>query len=549
MSPTTIAAAPAPWRPAPPVALLDCIERLFDRIFGQAGNPWRHLGGLAFLLFWIVAATGIYLYIGFDARGALAYASVERLSADAFPLSALARSLHRYASDAFVLVIVLHVAREWVLGRYAHFRRFSWLTGVAALWLAFASGIGGFWLVWDRLAQYSLIATTEWLDVLPVFGGTLTRNFIAAAAVSDRLFSLLMFLHIGLPLALLAGMWVHLQRLSRPASHPPRALALGTVSALTLIGLALPVASDAPAALDSSPGRLGLDWFYLGIHAFADAFSPLALWLALGGITLLLLALPYLSHRARSAGPRAALVDAANCNGCARCFADCPYAAVTMVARTDGKALPRQALVDPDLCAGCGICAGACPSSTPFRSLADLVTGIDVPDLPMRALRANFESALRRIADAAKRDDAGPGIVVFGCVGENGGADMSELDDARTAMVTLVCAAQLPPSFIEYALRAGADGVLVTGCRDNDCAFRLGNRWVEERLDGKREPHLRPVVRRERVRVAWTGGDGHALRATLRSLRADLSAARSSHPSAALPPKRAERTRCGSARP
>jgi hypothetical protein len=26
-------------------ALLDTIEGAFDRAFGQAGNPWRHLGG------------------------------------------------------------------------------------------------------------------------------------------------------------------------------------------------------------------------------------------------------------------------------------------------------------------------------------------------------------------------------------------------------------------------------------------------------------------------------------------------------------------------
>ena len=187
-----------PWR-LRAQALQGSVERFFDRPFGQAGNPWRQLGALAYFLFWIVAATGIYVYIGFDTRADGAYASVERLSANEFPLGSLTRSLHRYASDALVLVVGLHLLREWVLGRYAHFRRFSWTTGVVALWLLFASGIGGFWLVWDRIAQYSLIATTEWLDALPVFDGALIRNFIASDAVNDRLFSLLIFLHIGLP--------------------------------------------------------------------------------------------------------------------------------------------------------------------------------------------------------------------------------------------------------------------------------------------------------------------------------------------------------------
>ena len=186
------------------MSAVDRVEHLFDQAFAQRRNPWRHLGSLAFFLFWIVALTGMYVYIEFDTEAGGAHASVERLSSNVLPLGAFARSLHRYASDAFVLIATLHLAREWMLGRFAHFRRFSWLTGVFALWLLFASGIGGFWLVWDRLAQYSLIATLEWLDALPVFGGALVRNVVAPGAVSDRLFSLLMFLHIGLPLALLA---------------------------------------------------------------------------------------------------------------------------------------------------------------------------------------------------------------------------------------------------------------------------------------------------------------------------------------------------------
>ena len=101
------------------------------------------------------------------------------------------------------------------------------------------------------------------------------------------------------------------------------------------------MASDAPADLARRPATLALDWFYLGVHAFADATSPRALWVARGGFTLLLLALPWLSRAARAPRPAAAVVDLANCNGCARCFADCPYAAVTMRPRTDGKHLPR----------------------------------------------------------------------------------------------------------------------------------------------------------------------------------------------------------------
>ena len=134
------------------------------------------------------------------------------------------RGVHRYAADAFAFVTLAHLAREWLLGRYTGFRWFSWLTGVPLLPLVFACGIGGFWLNWDRLGQFSAVATAEWLDALPFLATPLARNFLGGA-VNDRLFSLFVFVHLGVPLLLVFGLWFHIQRISRAEVFPPRALA------------------------------------------------------------------------------------------------------------------------------------------------------------------------------------------------------------------------------------------------------------------------------------------------------------------------------------
>ena len=55
-------------------------------------------------------------------------------------------------------------------------------------------------LVWDKLAQFVVIATAEWFDVLPMLNGTLIRNFLYLESVNSRLFTLLAFVHIGAPL-------------------------------------------------------------------------------------------------------------------------------------------------------------------------------------------------------------------------------------------------------------------------------------------------------------------------------------------------------------
>jgi coenzyme F420-reducing hydrogenase delta subunit len=159
--------------------------------------------------------------------------------------------------------------------------------------------------------------------------------------------------------------------------------------------------------------------------------------------------------------------------------------------------------VQPQLCASCGICAGACPSSTPFRKAEALLTGIDMPQAPVTALR----EGLRRGLAAGRRR------VVFGC---DHGARVATLDAPPVLAFSLPCVAMLPPSFVEYALREGATDVVVAGCREGGCEFRLGQVWMAQRLAGAREPHLRREVAAARWRAVWAdAGEEARLREAL----------------------------------
>jgi CDP-4-dehydro-6-deoxyglucose reductase len=284
-----------PWAPQRLLrAVFMQVEALFNRAFGDRLNPLYHLGATAFWLFWIVAATGLVLYVFFDTSVAGAYRSVQALGA---PVGLL-RSLHRYASDAMVLVMAVHLMRYWAFDRLRGFRALSWLTGVVLIVLVGVAGAGGYALPWDRLAQFVVQASFQWLDALPGIGGTLVRNVLVPARVGDRLFSLLVFVHIGVPLITLLLMWVHVQRVPKAATQPPRPIAVATLLALLALALLLPVHSQGgPADLMQAPGALALDWWLLGLYPLVDRWSPLAVWMLVGGSTALLVLLPWLPPR------------------------------------------------------------------------------------------------------------------------------------------------------------------------------------------------------------------------------------------------------------
>jgi coenzyme F420-reducing hydrogenase delta subunit/ferredoxin len=484
-------------------------ENFFDASFGGADNPLRHLGALGLFCLWILVATGLYLYTVLDTSIEGVYSSIDWLTREQWYLGGVLRSLHRYASDAFVLIMMLHLLREWAYGRYHGFRFYSWITGVPLIWLAYISGIGGYWITWDRLAQFSAIATTELLDWLPIFSEPAARNFLAPDSISDRFFTVLVFIHIGVPLMLILGLWVHVNRISRVDYLPSRRVMLATLASFLVLAALKPALSDAPADLALVPAAIRLDWFILFLHPLTDITSPAAVWTLIFGTTILLFALPFLPHPA--AAP-IAVVDAANCNGCSRCHVDCPYEAITMAPHPD-KANHKIAIVDADHCAGCGICAGSCPSSTPFRSQERLVTGIDMPQQPVDVLRQQLETKVAQLGGKTK-------LVVFGC---DKGADVSALAAADTATLSLICTGMLPPSFIEYALRSGVDGIVVTGCRDGGCDFRLGMEWTHARLTRQREPHLRTLVSLDRLQlVEASRTDGKQLAAAVEEFRIRL---------------------------
>lgn len=489
------------------------LENAFDGIFGERLNPWYQLGALSFYFFWIVVASGLYLFIFFDTSINGAFESMESLTHEQWYLGGVMRSFHRYASDAMAITVTLHLLREFSLGRFRGARWFSWFSGVPLLWLLFAAAIGGYWLVWDQFAQYIAEVTSEWFGWLPIIGSSLARNFISNQTLSDRFFSLLVFMHIAIPLFLLLGMFIHIKRVKLAKTNPPRVLAVGIIAAMLVLSIVKPAVSMDKADMSQLVTNINLDWIYMNVYPLLDSWGPGPVWLLLVGVSAVIAILPWLSPGEKSKAAAVAVVDPANCNGCSWCYQDCPFEAIVMVDH-EYKNGHKQAEVNADLCTACGICEGSCPSATPFRHVDELVSGIEIPAFTVEHLRKKTQSKLDQMEGEQR-------LVVFGC---DHALDLEAVANPATAVISLPCAGLLPPSFADYVSRQPEiSGVMVSGCNGEDCYFRKGSEWTEQRFNRQRMPHLRTKAGQEKVRLAWAGArSGDKLQQLIDQYRIDL---------------------------
>ena len=476
------------------------IESLYTRVFSARYNPFYFLGAISIFLLWVLLVTGIYLFIFYKMSPEKAYQSVQYLTVDQWYLGGVMRSLHRYASDGLVIAMVLHTLQVFVKDKYRRFRWLAWVSGVGLIIFVLFEGVSGYWLVWDQLAQTIALYTAEFLDLLPIFGEPLTRAFIGNHSVTGLFFFLMLGMHCAVPIFGFILILLHIAGLSRAKINPPWLLNGALMVALLILSFVKPAVSAPPANLTRLPVTLGVDWFYLFYLPLFEVIPPWQSWLISIVAFGLLAALPWLT---RKENPPVAEVSLRECIGCAQCFEDCPYEAIIMQPRTAFEICPycgekreKEAVIIPKRCASCGVCVGACD----YRAMS-------MGEWSYTGMKDMVKGVLSEVGEERRE----PTILGFVC---KRSVDLEGLVDPQTnslkampnvRIIPLVCSGLINPNILAYALRSGADGAFVAGCQPNDCHFRMGNTWLEERVKGNRRPGLKVDVD-GKVRIFWCSG-------------------------------------------
>jgi coenzyme F420-reducing hydrogenase delta subunit/Pyruvate/2-oxoacid:ferredoxin oxidoreductase delta subunit len=487
--------------------LLRTADAVMNRLYGWRFNPLYHSGVLVVALFAILLITGIYLL--FVYRLGAPYPSVAALTAQPW-LGRWMRGLHRYASDAAVVAVLVHALRMFAQGRSWGPRTLAWVTGLILVFVTMICGWTGLVMVWDVPAQVLAREGARLFDVLPIFSEPISRAFVGERPIPGAFFFLNLFAHIALPIGVGLLVWLHVSRVARPSLLPPRALLYVLTGALLVLSLVWPAPLGPPADLFRIPGPAPYDAFYTFWLPLSRALPAGVDWLLFIVCAALLMLVPLWTRPTAAAEPPKSMVDEAICTGCEQCYLDCPYEAIAMIARPGGTSGDRSALVahvTPERCVSCGICAGSCAPM-----------GVGPPGRTGRDQLAAVRAWLAQ-------EQPGPrDVVVIACDrGAGAGAAAGSTGGARVWPIT--CAGNLHSSVVELLVRAGAGGVLVVACPPRDCWNREGPKWTEQRLFHDREAELQERVDRRRVRLVFAAaGDRAVVASALTEFQAEVTA-------------------------
>jgi ferredoxin len=479
------------------------VDAWFNALYTWRYNPLYHSGALVVASFVILLATGLYLLLYY--RIGAPYASVERITDQAF-VGRWIRTLHRYVSDLAIAAAVVHAFRMFAQGRTWGPRALAWVSGVVLFFVFLVCGWTGYVMVWDVQAHLLAAEGARLFDVIPVFSEPIARAFVGEQSVPAAFFFLNLFAHIALPVGVALILWIHVSRLARTYLMPPRALFWGTVALFTAASVLWPVLMAPEADLLRVPGQTPFDVFYGFWLPASRAMSAGWVWVTFLALSAVAVCVPLMTRPPGEKRPAPSVVNERFCTGCEQCYHDCPYEAIAMVTRTDGRD-GYVARVDPALCVSCGICSASCAPM-----------GVGPVQRTGRDQLVEVKEFIERV-----KPSEGEVVLVACSRGAGGAAGGDWFMDAPVFGVS--CAGNLHTSVIEYLVRAGAGGVLVVSCPPRDCWNREGVTWLEERVYHGREAELKERVDRARVRIAHAA-EGEPLRvaAELEAFRTEIAA-------------------------
>ncbi len=176
------------------------------------------------------------------------------------------------------------------------------------------------------------------------------------------------------------------------------------------------------------------------------------------------------------------VVDKTRCDQCKRCVEECPFGSFGF----DEKSFPT-----PDLarCRQCGNCMGVCPLGV-----------ISLRHHTIKQAAAQVEAI-----DTGFMGEGEPVILAFLCANDAYPAARAAVDlglplPPNVISIKVPCAGSVNNALVADALSFGIDGVLIAGCREDQCHYVRGSQLVQKRSGDLGEKLRTMMIEPARVR-------------------------------------------------
>jgi ubiquinol-cytochrome c reductase cytochrome b subunit len=225
-------------------------------------SPLGFLGMLTFVIFIILGITGALLMLWYEPILDRAWDSVANIN-DTIPYGFHIRNIHYHASNAMVMVAILHMYYQYFSGRYKIRNEILWVTGVILGVLTILEAFTGYDIIFSERAELAISIAASLTNSIPVLGPQM-RDAFFGSGFHDFVLRFYAFHVFLLPIALLGLMVVHFPRFM--VFDVPMVMAV--TGAIMLTGGVFPV--DMGLKFDPSvpPGITVPEWYLTGLYAF-----------------------------------------------------------------------------------------------------------------------------------------------------------------------------------------------------------------------------------------------------------------------------------------
>src|SRR2546421_13058562 len=249
-------------------------------------SPFGFLGMLTFVMFIILGITGALLMFYYQPILDRAWNSVQNIN-NVIPFGFAIRNIHYHASNAMVLLAVLHMYYQYFSGRYKIRNEIIWVAGVILGTVTILEAFTGYDIIFSERAELAISIATSLTNSMPLLGPQI-RDAFFGGGFHDFVLRFYAFHVFFLPIAMLGLMVVHFPRFL--VFDVPMVMAIS--GAIMLTGGVFPVDLGTRFDPATPPGITVPEWYLTGLYAFLrtmyDKFVTGVAWPGLFIFALLL---------------------------------------------------------------------------------------------------------------------------------------------------------------------------------------------------------------------------------------------------------------------